>query len=87
MEGPKLHGIHLLMAVFPKFQYQILAYTLASKAQKQTFQPIKRLNGSFMRIKHWSELVTNVYIAGLGVNWSSVSNVMDMNDGYGGLVI
>ncbi|KAI3793244.1 hypothetical protein L1987_35860 [Smallanthus sonchifolius] len=29
--------------------------------------------------KHWSELVTNVYIAGLGVNWSSMRNVTDMN--------
>ncbi|GJY07306.1 probable methyltransferase PMT23 [Tanacetum coccineum] len=34
--------------------------------------------------RRWSELVTNVYIGGLGVNWSSVRNVMDMNAGYGG---
>ncbi|KAF5771039.1 putative S-adenosyl-L-methionine-dependent methyltransferase [Helianthus annuus] len=34
--------------------------------------------------KHWSELVTNVYIGSLGVNWSNVRNVMDMNVGYGG---
>ncbi|KVI10001.1 hypothetical protein Ccrd_011633, partial [Cynara cardunculus var. scolymus] len=34
--------------------------------------------------KHWSELVANVYLGGLGVNWSSVRNVMDMNAGYGG---
>lgn len=37
--------------------------------------------------KHWSELVKNFYIGGLGVNWSKVRNVMDMNAGYGGLVI
>lgn len=37
--------------------------------------------------KHWSELVSNVYRVELGVNWSSVRNVMDMNAGYGGLVI
>ncbi|KAD5962122.1 hypothetical protein E3N88_13595 [Mikania micrantha] len=34
--------------------------------------------------KRWSEVVTNVYIGGLGVNWTSVRNVMDMNAGYGG---
>ncbi|XP_071738499.1 probable methyltransferase PMT23 isoform X1 [Rutidosis leptorrhynchoides] len=34
--------------------------------------------------KHWSELVSNVYRGELGVNWSSVRNVMDMNAGYGG---
>ncbi|KAK4436484.1 putative methyltransferase PMT23 [Sesamum alatum] len=34
--------------------------------------------------KHWSALVSEVYLGGLGVNWSSVRNVMDMNAGYGG---
>nr|XP_043631368.1 probable methyltransferase PMT23 [Erigeron canadensis] len=34
--------------------------------------------------KHWSEVVASVYRGGLGVNWSSVRNVMDMNAGYGG---
>ena len=36
--------------------------------------------------RKWSETVTNVYLETLGVNWSSVRNVMDMNAGYGGLV-
>ncbi|KAG8390136.1 hypothetical protein BUALT_Bualt01G0052100 [Buddleja alternifolia] len=33
---------------------------------------------------HWSALVSEVYLGGLGINWSSVRNVMDMNAGYGG---
>ncbi|XP_047151491.1 probable methyltransferase PMT23 [Vigna umbellata] len=34
--------------------------------------------------KQWSELVSDVYIDGLSINWSSVRNVMDMNAGYAG---
>ncbi|XP_071934462.1 probable methyltransferase PMT23 [Coffea arabica] len=34
--------------------------------------------------KHWSALVSDVYIGGLSINWSRVRNVMDMNAGYGG---
>lgn len=34
--------------------------------------------------KHWSALVSEVYLDGLAINWSSVRNVMDMNAGYGG---
>ncbi|CAJ1971050.1 unnamed protein product [Sphenostylis stenocarpa] len=34
--------------------------------------------------KHWSELVSDVYLKGLPINWSSVRNVMDMNAGYAG---
>ncbi|KAL6977506.1 hypothetical protein U1Q18_026305 [Sarracenia purpurea var. burkii] len=34
--------------------------------------------------KHWSALVSDVYLEGLSINWSSVRNVMDMNAGYGG---
>lgn len=34
--------------------------------------------------KHWSALVSDVYLDGLAVNWSSIRNVMDMNAGYGG---
>ncbi|KAL0402945.1 UNVERIFIED_CONTAM: putative methyltransferase PMT23 [Sesamum radiatum] len=34
--------------------------------------------------RHWSALVSEVYLGGLGINWSSVRNVMDMNAGYGG---
>lgn len=33
---------------------------------------------------HWSALVSEVYLGGLDINWSSVRNVMDMNAGYGG---
>ncbi|KAL0317036.1 UNVERIFIED_CONTAM: putative methyltransferase PMT23 [Sesamum angustifolium] len=33
--------------------------------------------------RHWSALVSEVYLGGLGINWSSVRNVMDMNAGYG----
>lgn len=34
--------------------------------------------------KHWSELVSTVYIDALSINWSSVRNIMDMNAGFGG---
>ncbi|XP_052186479.1 probable methyltransferase PMT23 [Diospyros lotus] len=34
--------------------------------------------------KRWSALVSDVYLEGLAINWSSVRNVMDMNAGYGG---
>ena len=34
--------------------------------------------------KHWSALISDVYLDGLAVNWSSIRNVMDMNAGYGG---
>jgi Putative S-adenosyl-L-methionine-dependent methyltransferase len=34
--------------------------------------------------KHWKELVSNIYIAGLGINWSNIRNVIDMNAGFGG---
>ncbi|KAK6932974.1 putative S-adenosyl-L-methionine-dependent methyltransferase [Dillenia turbinata] len=34
--------------------------------------------------RHWAALVLDVYINGLGINWSSIRNVMDMNAGYGG---
>lgn len=32
----------------------------------------------------WSEIVSDVYLEHLAVNWSSVRNVMDMNAGFGG---
>ncbi|OVA02780.1 putative S-adenosyl-L-methionine-dependent methyltransferase [Macleaya cordata] len=34
--------------------------------------------------KHWSALVSDVYLGGLAINWSRIRNVMDMNAGYGG---
>ncbi|OMO50040.1 putative S-adenosyl-L-methionine-dependent methyltransferase protein [Corchorus capsularis] len=34
--------------------------------------------------KHWAALVSDVYLDGLGINWASIRNVMDMNAGYGG---
>ncbi|PIN14580.1 Sterol 24-C-methyltransferase [Handroanthus impetiginosus] len=34
--------------------------------------------------KHWSALVSEVYLGSVGINWSTVRNVMDMNAGYGG---
>lgn len=34
--------------------------------------------------KHWSALVSDVYLNTLAINWSTVRNVMDMNAGYGG---
>ena len=34
--------------------------------------------------KHWSQLVPEVYMDGLSINWSSVRNIMDMNAAYAG---
>ncbi|KAF8397223.1 hypothetical protein HHK36_016133 [Tetracentron sinense] len=34
--------------------------------------------------KHWSALVSDVYLDSLTINWLSIRNVMDMNAGYGG---
>lgn len=34
--------------------------------------------------QYWSAVVSDVYLSGLAINWSSVRNVMDMNAGYGG---
>ncbi|MQL74907.1 hypothetical protein Taro_007284 [Colocasia esculenta] len=35
-------------------------------------------------MKHWSNLVTNIYLHDLAINWSSIRNVLDMNAGFGG---
>ncbi|KAI4382870.1 hypothetical protein MLD38_008774 [Melastoma candidum] len=34
--------------------------------------------------QHWSALVSDMYMEGIGLNWSRIRNVMDMNAGYGG---
>ncbi|CAH9146149.1 unnamed protein product [Cuscuta epithymum] len=34
--------------------------------------------------KHWTRVVTKSYMSGMGINWSTVRNVMDMNAVYGG---
>ncbi|XVF17012.1 hypothetical protein REPUB_Repub10bG0080100 [Reevesia pubescens] len=34
--------------------------------------------------EHWKRVVTKSYINGIGINWSSVRNVMDMRAVYGG---
>jgi hypothetical protein len=34
--------------------------------------------------KHWKNVVSHSYLSGMGINWSSVRNVMDMNAVYGG---
>ncbi|KZV39273.1 hypothetical protein F511_14574 [Dorcoceras hygrometricum] len=34
--------------------------------------------------RHWSALISEVYLEGLAINWASVRNVMDMNAHYGG---
>ncbi|KAJ4819854.1 S-adenosyl-L-methionine-dependent methyltransferases superfamily protein [Rhynchospora pubera] len=33
---------------------------------------------------HWKEIVSNIYLTDLGINWSSIRNVMDFNAGFGG---
>ena len=34
--------------------------------------------------EHWKHVVTKSYLNGIGVNWSNVRNVLDMNSVYGG---
>ncbi|KAF6170491.1 hypothetical protein GIB67_031899 [Kingdonia uniflora] len=34
--------------------------------------------------EHWKHVVSNSYLNGMGINWSSVRNVMDMRSVYGG---
>ncbi|CAN6459046.1 unnamed protein product [Victoria cruziana] len=36
--------------------------------------------------EHWKHVVSKSYLKGLGINWSSVRNIMDMRAVYGGLV-
>lgn len=36
--------------------------------------------------KHWTSIVDNSYLTGMGIDWSSVRNVMDMKAIYGGYV-
>ncbi|XP_010270332.1 PREDICTED: probable methyltransferase PMT26 isoform X2 [Nelumbo nucifera] len=34
--------------------------------------------------EHWKRVVTKSYLKGMGINWSSIRNVMDMRSVYGG---
>ncbi|GLT34277.1 hypothetical protein SLA2020_088010 [Shorea laevis] len=34
--------------------------------------------------KHWKDVVAKSYLSGVGINWSSIRNVMDMRAVYGG---
>lgn len=34
--------------------------------------------------EHWKRVVNKSYLSGLGINWSTVRNVMDMRAIYGG---
>ncbi|KAJ8443939.1 hypothetical protein Cgig2_032763 [Carnegiea gigantea] len=34
--------------------------------------------------KYWSDVVSDVYLGGLGINWTNVRNVMDMTASHGG---
>jgi hypothetical protein len=36
--------------------------------------------------EHWKRIIEKSYLQGLGIQWSSVRNVMDMKAGYGGYV-
>jgi len=33
---------------------------------------------------HWKRIIEKSYLHGLGINWGSIRNVMDMKAGYGG---
>jgi hypothetical protein len=34
--------------------------------------------------EHWKRIIDKSYLQGLGIQWSSIRNVMDMKAGYGG---
>lgn len=34
--------------------------------------------------EHWKHVVSKSYLSGMGINWSTVRNVMDMRSIYGG---
>lgn len=34
--------------------------------------------------EHWKHVVSNSYLQGMGIDWSTVRNVMDMRSSYGG---
>jgi hypothetical protein len=34
--------------------------------------------------EHWHRVVEKSYLPGLGIDWTSIRNVIDMNAGYGG---
>ncbi|XP_010922607.1 probable methyltransferase PMT23 [Elaeis guineensis] len=50
----------------------------------------QELNGMYAEekydddMKHWETLVSEAYLHDLGISWSSIRNVMDMNAGFGG---
>lgn len=34
--------------------------------------------------EHWEKVVKKTYLTGLGMDWTTIRNVMDMRAGYGG---
>ncbi|XP_057729134.1 probable methyltransferase PMT24 [Arachis stenosperma] len=34
--------------------------------------------------KHWKNVISHSYLNGMGINWASIRNIMDMNAAYGG---
>lgn len=35
-------------------------------------------------MEHWDNVVKKTYLTGLGIDWTTIRNVMDMRAGYGG---
>lgn len=93
------HPFKLLMLIFCEFiRYSPLDSCILQINQKQpaewpTSWPerLEKVHSSLLPEenlitdrKHWKELISNLYMTDLGVNWSSVRNVMDLNAGFGG---
>lgn len=36
---------------------------------------------------HWKHVIQKSYLEGVGLNWSTIRNVMDMKAGYGGYIL
>lgn len=36
--------------------------------------------------EHWEHAVHKSYLQGVGIDWTTIRNIMDMNAGYGGYV-
>ncbi|KAK4799698.1 hypothetical protein SAY86_025063 [Trapa natans] len=53
-------------------------------------RPLSLLSGSEAKdsfqedTKHWASLIADVYSEGIGINWTNLRNLIDMNAGYGG---
>ena len=56
-------------------------YWLKSRVEVYGKAAAKDFNADY---QHWKKVVSESYLEGMGISWSSVRNVMDMRAVYGG---